>query len=88
MSTIEDSGGVAAGETTDAGRIEDTEFTASEAWTLYGSWAVTVINLTIFFIIWELFVWSGAINPLFLPRASSMFSALWEGFTTRPHRVR
>jgi NitT/TauT family transport system permease protein len=82
MSTIEDSESVAAGETTDAGRIEDTEFTAGEAWTLYGSWAVTVINLTIFFIIWELFVWSGAINPLFLPRASSMFSALWEGFTT------
>jgi NitT/TauT family transport system permease protein len=82
MSTIEDSEGVAAVETTDPNRIEDTEFTASEAWTLYGSWAVTVINLTVFFCLWELFSWSGAINPLFLPRASSMFAALWEGFTT------
>jgi NitT/TauT family transport system permease protein len=43
---------------------------------------VTVINLTIFFIIWELFARSGAINQLFLPTASDMFSALWEGFTT------
>ena len=82
MSTIDDSQGVAAVETTDPNRIEDTEFTAGEAWSLYGSWAVTVINLTIFFCLWELFSWSGAINPLFLPRASSMFAALWEGFTT------
>ena len=82
MSTIEDSEGAAVVETTDPNRIEDTEFTAGEAWSLYGSWAVTVINLTIFFCIWELFAWSGAINPLFVPRASSMFAALWEGFTT------
>ena len=82
MSTIDDSQGVAAVETTDPNRIEDTEFTAGEAWTLYGSWAVTVMNLTIFFCLWELFAWSGAINPLFLPSASSMFSALWEGMTT------
>ena len=82
MSTYEDGAGVAVSETTDPNRIEDTEFTAGEAWSLYGSWAVTVINLTIFFCIWELFTWSGAINPLFVPRASSMFAALWEGFTT------
>ena len=82
MSTIEDSEGAAVVETTDPNRIEDTEFTAGEAWSLYGSWAVTVINLTIFFCLWELFAWSGAINPLFLPPASSMFAALWEGFTT------
>ena len=82
MSTIEDSESVAVSETTDPGRIEDTEFTAGEAWTLYGSWAVTAINLTLFFCLWELFTWSGAINPLFVPRASSMFAALWEGFTT------
>lgn len=82
MSTIEDSESATVSETTDPNRIEDTEFTAGEAWTLYGSWAVTVINLTIFFCIWELFTWSGAISPLFLPRASSMFAALWEGFTT------
>jgi len=82
MTTIENSEDGAVVETTDPSRIEDTEFTAGEAWSLYGSWAVTIINLTIFFCIWELFAWSGAINPLFLPRASSMFAALYEGFTT------
>ncbi len=83
MSTIEDSEDAAAGEITDDfDRIQDTEWSLGEVWNRYGSWAVTAINLTIFFCIWELFTWSGAINPLFVPRASSMFAALWEGFTT------
>ena len=88
MSTIENSKSVAVGETTDPGRIEDTEWTAGEAWTLYGSWAVTVINLTIFFCLWELFAWSGAINPLFLPRASSMFPRSGRASRLRLRRVR
>jgi NitT/TauT family transport system permease protein len=82
MSTIEDREVVSLGGTSDSGRIEDTEWTASEAWGRYGSWAVTAVNLTIFFILWELFARSGAINPLFLPSASSMFAALWDGLTT------
>ncbi len=83
MSTVEDSKDAAAGEITDDfDRIQDTEWSLSEVWNRYGSWAVTVLNLTIFFCLWELFAWSGAINPLFLPAASSMFSALWEGLTT------
>lgn len=69
-------------ETTDPNRIEDTEWTAGEVWERYGSKVVTVINLTIFFIAWELFARSGAINQLFLPTASNMFLALWDGFTT------
>jgi NitT/TauT family transport system permease protein len=67
---------------TEDGRIQDAEWTAGEAWQRFGSWVVTVVNLTAFFCIWELFARSGAINPLFLPSASSMFSALWEGLTT------
>ncbi|MDP2619554.1 MAG: ABC transporter permease [Hyphomicrobiales bacterium] len=82
MSTIEDREVVSLGETSDSGRIEDTEWTTGEAWGRYGSWAVTAVNLTIFFILWELFARSGAINPLFLPSASSMFAALWDGLTT------
>jgi NitT/TauT family transport system permease protein len=82
MSTIEDREVVSLGGTSDSGRIEDTEWTAGEAWGRYGSWAVTAVNLTIFFILWELFARSGAINPLFLPSASSMFAALWDGLTT------
>jgi NitT/TauT family transport system permease protein len=54
----------------------------SEAWGRYGSWLVTAVNLTAFFCLWELFARSGAISPLFLPTASSMFQALWEGLTT------
>ena len=62
--------------------IQDTEWTAGEAWSRYGSWVVTVVNLTAFFCLWELFARSGAISPLFLPSASSMFAALWHGLTT------
>jgi NitT/TauT family transport system permease protein len=81
MSTIEDQGG-SIGLTTDPNRIEDTQWTAAEAWNRYGSWAVTVANLSIFFLIWEGVARSGIVNPLFLPTASGMFSALWEGLTT------
>jgi NitT/TauT family transport system permease protein len=66
----------------DPGRIEDTEWSVGEAWGRYGSWAVTVVNLTAFFCIWEVFARSGAINPLFLPTASDMFEALYIGLTT------
>jgi NitT/TauT family transport system permease protein len=82
MSTIGEGNGLTSGETGDSARFQDTEWTAGEAWQRYGSWVVTVLNLTIFFCIWELFARSGAINPLFLPSASSMFAALWEGLTT------
>lgn len=82
MSTVEDSDDMAGRQTTDPNRIEDTEWSASELWAHFGSWVVTALNLSIFFIVWELFARSGAVSPLFLPKASSMFSALWEGLTT------
>ncbi|WP_161139830.1 ABC transporter permease [Propylenella binzhouense] len=63
-------------------RIVKTEWSMREFWKRYGSWFVTVANLTIFFVVWELFARSGAISPLFLPPASSMFEALWTGLTT------
>lgn len=69
-------------EATDTDRIQDTKWTAAEAWERYGSRLVTVANLAIFFIVWELFARSGAVSPLFLPKASSMFAALWDGLTT------
>ncbi len=69
-------------ETTDPDRIQDTEWSTGEAWERHGSKVVTVVNLTVFFIIWELFARSGAINQLFLPTASDMFAAMWKGFTT------
>lgn len=68
--------------TTEPARIVKTGWTAKEVWRRWGSWVVTIINLTIFFLIWEAFARSGAISPLFLPRASAMFAQLWDGFTT------
>jgi NitT/TauT family transport system permease protein len=68
--------------TTDPDRIVDTKWSLAEVWERFGSWAVTVVNLTTFFIIWELFARSGAINQLFLPTASDMFIALYDGLTT------
>jgi len=42
--------------------------------------AFTVVNLTLFFILWELIARAGVINPLFFPRSSEVFSALYRGF--------
>jgi NitT/TauT family transport system permease protein len=80
MATIDDS--TAAETHTDPSRIQETEWTLGEVWSRYGSWVVTVVNLTAFFCIWELFARSGMINQLFLPTASGMFEALWTGLTT------
>lgn len=82
MSTIGERESLPSSDAQEDGRIQDAEWTLSEVWQRYGSWVVTVINLTVFFCLWELFARSGAVNPLFLPSASSMFSSLWEGLTT------
>ncbi|GII29226.1 ABC transporter permease [Planotetraspora mira] len=42
--------------------------------------AITVVNLTIFFVIWELVARAEVINALFFPRATEMFAALFNGF--------
>jgi NitT/TauT family transport system permease protein len=82
MSAIEERDVVSVSERSDPDRIQDTEWTLGEVWSRYGSWVVTVVNLTAFFCIWELFARSGAVSPLFLPTASGMFAALWDGLTT------
>ncbi|MCW2888523.1 MAG: hypothetical protein QOE54_3304 [Streptosporangiaceae bacterium] len=46
----------------------------------FRSTAVTIVNLLVFFLIWELIARAGVINPLFFPKASAMFSALYNGF--------
>jgi len=82
MSAIQERDVVSLSKTTDPDRIQDTEWTLSEVWQRYGSWVITALNLTTFFCIWELFARSGAVSPLFLPSASGMFTALWDGLTT------
>ena len=82
MSIVQNTRGVAADTHTDPARIQNRQWTVAEAWSRYGPWVVTVINLGIFLCIWESVTRAGLVNPLFLPKASSMFSTLWEGLTT------
>lgn len=65
----------------DTDRIRKLRMTPAELWLQYGPWVTTVLNLTIFFILWELFARSGMINKVFFPTASGMFSTLFEGLT-------
>ena len=46
----------------------------------YRSLVITVVNLSLFFVIWQLIALSGIINPLFFPKATDMFSAMYHGF--------
>jgi NitT/TauT family transport system permease protein len=81
MSAFERTGKIAAPED-DSDRIVDTGWTLAEVWRRFSPFLVTVLNLTTFFILWELFARSGLVSPLFFPKASSMFEALWTGLTT------
>jgi NitT/TauT family transport system permease protein len=63
-------------------RLQELEVTKKDLWREYGPWVVTALNLATFFAVWELIARLGWINPLFLPKASDMFAALWEGLTT------
>lgn len=65
----------------DADRIRKMKMTPAELWLQYGPWVTTILNLTIFFIVWELFARSGMINKVFFPTASGMFRTLFEGLT-------
>src|SRR3954451_4153426 len=47
----------------------------------YRTFAITVLNLSIFFTIWELVARAGLLNPLFFPKISDTFNAMWTGFT-------
>ncbi|MFA9444261.1 ABC transporter permease [Egicoccus sp. AB-alg6-2] len=46
----------------------------------YGAIGLVILNLTTFFIIWELFARSGAVNPLFLPKPSDVFTTMFAEF--------
>jgi ABC-type nitrate/sulfonate/bicarbonate transport system permease component len=80
MTAMEQTGKVVA--TDDPDRIQNTGWTLAEVWRRVSPFLVTVVNITTFFVIWELFARSGVISPLFFPKASSMFEALWNGLTT------
>ena len=47
----------------------------------FRSTAITILNLTVFFTLWELLARAEVINPLFFPRITDTFRAIWDGFT-------
>lgn len=57
-----------------------TESITRSTWDRYRTFVITVINLTLFFVIWQLVALSEVINPLFFPKATDMFSAMYHGF--------
>ncbi|MBK5265957.1 MAG: ABC transporter permease [Acidimicrobiia bacterium] len=65
----------------DSGRIETTKVSLGYVWRRIGPAIITVINLTVFFIGWEIFARSGVVNNIFIPRPSDMFTTLWQGLT-------
>lgn len=57
-----------------------TERITRSRWAPFRSLIITVINLTLFFVAWQLLALSEVINPLFFPKATDMFAAMYHGF--------
>jgi NitT/TauT family transport system permease protein len=61
--------------------VERIEVTlASKIWR-YRTVYITIVNLSAFFVIWQLIAKAEIVNPLFLPSATETFDALWTGFS-------
>lgn len=75
MSTMSSSPALAAAETASV-----SESITRSRWAPFRSLVITVINLSLFFVIWQLIALSEVINPLFFPKATAMFSAIYNGF--------
>jgi ABC-type nitrate/sulfonate/bicarbonate transport system permease component len=57
-----------------------TEAITRSKWAPFRSLIITLINLTLFFVAWQLLALSEIINPLFFPKATDMFAAMYHGF--------
>jgi ABC-type nitrate/sulfonate/bicarbonate transport system permease component len=73
-------------------RIREAGWTWQRFWTRYRFSIITIINLTVFFILWELFARSGRVNALIFPTFTDVLNSLkigWlgggnlEGFNNR-----
>jgi len=73
-------------------RIREAKWTWQRFWTRYRFAIITILNLTVFFLIWEWFARSGRVNPLVFPTFTSVLESLkigWlgggnlEGFNNR-----
>ena len=83
---------VDSGSITSQPRIREAGWTWQRFWTRYRFAIITIINLTVFFILWELFARSGRVNALIFPTFSDVLNSLkigWfgggnlEGFNNR-----
>lgn len=57
-----------------------TEAITRSRWVQFRSLIILVINLSVFFTAWQLLALSEVINPLFFPKATDMFAAMYHGF--------
>jgi ABC-type nitrate/sulfonate/bicarbonate transport system permease component len=57
-----------------------TESITRSKWAPFRSLIITLINLTLFFVAWQLIALTEVINPRFFPKATDMFSAMYHGF--------
>ncbi len=73
-------------------RLRDANWTWARIWTRYRYGIITVINLTVFFLLWQWFATSGRVNPLVFPKFTDVLRSLkigWlgggnlEGFNNR-----
>lgn len=61
-------------------RIRDAKWTWERIWRRYRFAIITVINLTVFFVIWELFALSGRVPSLIFPQFTSVLEVLKIGW--------
>ncbi|CAN5369603.1 taurine ABC transporter permease TauC [soil metagenome] len=66
--------------TTPASSSSVTEAITRSNWARFRSLIILVINLSVFFTAWQLLALSEVINPLFFPKATDMFAAMYNGF--------
>jgi ABC-type nitrate/sulfonate/bicarbonate transport system permease component len=57
-----------------------TEAITRSRWAPFRSFFILVVNLSLFFTAWQLLAMSEIINPLFFPKATDMFAAMYHGF--------
>ncbi|MDF2824373.1 MAG: binding-protein-dependent transport system inner rane component [Mycobacterium sp.] len=57
-----------------------TEAITRSKWAPFRSFFILVVNLSVFFTAWQLLALSEVINPLFFPKATDMFAAMYNGF--------
>jgi ABC-type nitrate/sulfonate/bicarbonate transport system permease component len=63
------------------GAVERIEISLGTRLWRYKTVYITIVNLSVFFVLWQLFANAEIVNPLFLPSATETFDALRTGFS-------